>query len=158
AKAPVAGFAKTRLVPVLGVAGAAELQARLTAHTVATACAAAVGPVTVWATPDETHPSFQILSAEPGVAPARPGDGALGERMLAAVVAAAGPCLVIGTDCPVLTAAHICGAADILRSHDDVVVIPADDGGYVLIGMRRPHPELFSAMRWSTHDVMDETR
>src|SRR5262249_58503393 len=66
--------------------------------------------------------------------------------------------LVIGTDCPVLTATHISMAAGILRGGEDAVVIPSDDGGYVLIGMRRAQPLLFSDMRWSTPDVMDETR
>jgi len=158
AKAPIAGFAKTRLIPALGADGAALLQARLTERAVATACDAAVGPVTVWATPDEGHPGFQALAASFDVAFARQGDGDLGARMLAAVATAAGPCLVIGTDCPALTTIHLRNAADILRQGADAVVIPADDGGYVLIGMRQAQPALLSDMRWSTPDVMDETR
>jgi rSAM/selenodomain-associated transferase 1 len=157
AKAPVAGFAKTRLIPLLGGERAAVLQARLTARAVATACAAAVGPVTLWAAPDESHPAFQALGAQHGIALACQVDGDLGARMLAAV-AAAGPCLVIGTDCPSLTTEHVRNAADILRSGSDVVIIPADDGGYVLIGMRKAQPALFSDMPWSTPGVMDETR
>ena len=158
AKAPIAGFAKTRLIPALGADGAALLQARLTERAVATACAAAVGPVTVWATPDESHPGFQVLAASFDVAFARQSDRDLGARMLAAVATAAGPCLVIGTDCPALTTIHLRNAADILRQGADAVVIPADDGGYVLIGMRQAQPALLSDMRWSTPDVMDETR
>jgi len=157
AKAPVAGFAKTRLIPLLGGERAAVLQARLTARAVATACAAAVGPVTLWAAPDESHPAFQALGAQHGIALACQVDGDLGARMLAAM-AAAGPCLVIGTDCPSLTTEHVRNAADILRSGSDVVIIPADDGGYVLIGMRKAQPALFSDMPWSTPGVMDETR
>jgi rSAM/selenodomain-associated transferase 1 len=158
AKAPIAGFAKTRLIPVLGGERAAVLQARLTARAVATACAAAVGPVTLWAAPDESHPVFQVLGAQHGVTLASQADGDLGARMLAAVAAAAGPCLVIGTDCPMLSAEHLRSAADILGGGSDVVIIPADDGGYVLVGMRKPQPALFSDMRWSTPGVMDETR
>jgi rSAM/selenodomain-associated transferase 1 len=157
AKAPVAGFAKTRLIPVLGADGAAVLQARLIARAAATACAAAVGPVTLWATPDETHPTFQATRAH-GITLARQGDGDLGARMLAAIAAANGRCLVIGTDCPVLTPDHLRAAADVLRRRADAVVIPAEDGGYALIGMRAPQPALFSDMRWSTPAVMDETR
>ena len=157
AKAPVAGFAKTRLIPVLGADGAAALQARLIARAVATACAAAIGPVTLWATPDEAHPAFVAMRAH-GIALARQGDGDLGARMLAAIAAANGPSLVIGTDCPVLTPDHLRMAADILRGRTDAVVIPADDGGYALIGLRAPEPVLFSDMRWSTPDVMEETR
>jgi uncharacterized protein len=157
AKAPVAGFAKTRLIPVLGAEGAAALQARLIARAVAAACTAATGPVTLWATPDEAHPVFVDMRVH-GIALARQGDGDLGARMLAAMAAANGPSLVIGTDCPVLSPHHLRGAADILRGGTDAVVIPADDGGYALIGLRAPEPLLFSDMRWSTPDVMEETR
>ncbi len=158
AKAPIAGFAKTRLIPVLGADGAAVLQERLTERAVATACGAAVGPVTVWVTPDGSHPAFQRLSTRFGIAVARQGGGDLGARMLAAVATVAGPCLMIGTDCPALTIAHLRTAADLLRGGADAVVIPAEDGGYVLIGMRQAQPALFADMRWSTSDVMDETR
>src|SRR5262249_46363571 len=72
--------------------------------------------------------------------------------------AASGPALVIGTDCPALTPTHIEQAANALRSGGDAVVLPAEDGGYVLIGLRRPQPLLFSDMPWSTPRVMDATR
>jgi len=65
---------------------------------------------------------------------------------------------VIGTDCPVLTAAHLQDAANVLRSGADVVVFPAEDGGYVLVGLRRPQPDLFTGMAWGSEDVMTETR
>jgi hypothetical protein len=85
-------------------------------------------------------------------------DGDLGARMLAALVAANAPALVVGTDCPALTAEHLRTAADILRGGTDAVLVPAEDGGYALIGLRAPEPALFSDMRWSTPSVMDETR
>ena len=158
AKAPLPGFAKTRLIPALGVEGAALLQARLVEHSVATACAARVGPVTLWGAPDENHPLFQAIGARQGVALARQHGGDLGERMLAAVAAADMPVLVIGTDCPALTADHLRMAADILRSGTDAAIIPAEDGGYALIGLRAPTPALFSEMHWSVPSVMEETR
>ena len=158
AKAPLAGFAKTRLIPVLGAEGAAALQARLIARAVTTACAAGIGPVTLWATPDETHPALQAIAGECAVALVRQCDGNLGARMLAALAAANAPALVIGTDCPALTAEHLRSAADILRGGTDAVVVPTEDGGYALIGLRAPEPALFSDMRWSTPSVMDETR
>lgn len=157
AKAPVAGFAKTRLIPVLGGHGAAVLQERLTARAVATACAAAVGPVVLWATPDPAHAAFRDLARAHPIRLARQPDGDLGARMLAAVAAAAGPVLVIGTDCPVLSPAHLRSAARSLRD-DDAVVLPAEDGGYALIGLRAPRPELFAGVAWGTDQVMDETR
>ncbi len=158
AKAPLAGFAKTRLIPLLGGDGAAMLQARLIERAAATACAAATGPVTLWATPDEHHPALQAIRARFGIALARQVDGDLGARMLAAIAAANGPVIVIGTDCPALTSEHLRTAAEILRNGTDVVACPAEDGGYALIGMRAPEPSLFSDMRWSTPGVMAETR
>jgi rSAM/selenodomain-associated transferase 1 len=158
AKAPLPGFAKTRLIPALGADGAASLQARLVERAVATACAAVIGPVTLWATPDESHPLFQAIGAHLGVALARQGDGDLGTRMLAAIAAANAPALVIGTDCPALTSDHLRAAADVLRGGGDAVVIPTEDGGYALIGMRAPAHALFSDMHWSARSVMDETR
>lgn len=156
AKAPVPGFAKTRLTPLLGADGAAALQARLIRRIVETTLSASIGPTTVWATPDPTHTAFTSLSAC-AISLARQPDGDLGARMLAAVAATNGPALVVGTDCPVLTAGHLQQAADALRTHD-VIVIPAEDGGYCLIGMRQPQPALFSEMPWSTASVMSETR
>ncbi len=156
AKAPVAGFAKTRLVPVLGPEGAAALQARLIERAVATACAAAVGPVTLWATPAADHPVFGAVCERFAVTLALQPEGDLGARMLAAFPGRSA--LVIGTDCPALTSGHLRAAADVLRNGTDVVVFPAEDGGYVLIGMRVPAPALFSDMLWSTPDVMAQTR
>jgi hypothetical protein len=157
ARAPVAGQAKTRLIPALGADGAAALQERLIERAIETACAAAVGPVTMWTTP-APHPCFAALTSRHRVALAVQPEGDLGVRMLAACAAANGPAIVIGTDCPVLTPAHLRQAAGVLREGTDVVVIPAEDGGYVLIGSRIPQPGLFAAMTWSTDTVMAETR
>jgi rSAM/selenodomain-associated transferase 1 len=158
AKAPLPGFAKTRLIPALGAEGAALLQARLIEHAVATACAARIGPITLWAAPDESHPLFRAIAARLGIALARQGGGDLGARMLAAIAAAATSTLVIGTDCPALTSGHLRAAADILRRGIDAAIIPAEDGGYALIGLRSPAQALFSDMHWSAPTVMDETR
>jgi len=78
--------------------------------------------------------------------------------MMAAVEAANGPAIVVGTDCPALTPEHLRAAARALVDGIDVVIIPVDDGGYGLIGMRRPQPALFEGMTWSTSSVMAETR
>ena len=65
---------------------------------------------------------------------------------------------MIGTDCPALTDVHLRGAANALREGTDVVVIPAEDGGYVLIGMRSVQPLLFADIPWGTKSVIAETR
>ncbi|HEX4555745.1 MAG TPA: TIGR04282 family arsenosugar biosynthesis glycosyltransferase [Xanthobacteraceae bacterium] len=158
AKAPLPGFAKTRLMAALGADGAAALQARFIARATETACAAGVGAVTLWAAPDQDHPAFQTLAALFGVGLARQPDGDLGDRMLAALEAAHGPALVIGTDCPALRPEHLRAAADALVGGIDVAVVPVDDGGYALIGMRTLQPALFADMPWSTAGVMAETR
>jgi rSAM/selenodomain-associated transferase 1 len=157
AKAPLPGLAKTRLAPALGANGAAALQARMIERAVETARLADVGPVTLWAAPDQDHPAFQTLAALFGVTLARQPDGDLGVRMLAALTAARGAAIVIGTDCPALQPAHLRAAAEALAGVDSVVV-PVEDGGYALIGMREPQPGLFADMPWSTAGVMAETR
>lgn len=157
AKAPLPGYAKTRLVPLLGPAGAAALQDWLTARAVTTALAAATGPVTLWAAPDTTHPAFGRHAGRVDLRPQPAGD--LGQRMLAAVAAATTPAgtLVIGTDCPALSADHLQQAAAALQTHD-ATLIPAEDGGYVLIGLRRAVPEVFAGVDWSTPRVLAQTR
>lgn len=157
AKAPVPGFAKTRLIPALGAHGAAAFQERLIEDTVARAREAVLGPIHLWAAPDATHPAFHPFTGDPSIALMPQPDGDLGRRMLAAAKNAR-PVLIIGTDCPALSSALLRDAANVLLSGTDVVVVPAHDGGYVLIGMRTPQPALFENMRWSTPYVLEETR
>jgi rSAM/selenodomain-associated transferase 1 len=157
AKAPVPGLAKTRLISSIGAHAAAVLQERLTERTVATAIAAAVGPVTVWCAPDPGQVSFRDLAIRHKVALKRQPEGDLGARMLAAMGASGRPTLVIGTDCPALTAEILRAAAHALQEAD-VVLIPAEDGGYVLIGARAAHAELFTGIAWGTPTVLTETR
>jgi hypothetical protein len=157
AKAPIPGLAKTRLIPSIGAHAAAVLQERLTEHTVETALAAAIGPVTLWCAPDPSHPSFHALVARHAMMLKRQPAGDLGARMLAAMAAGGCPALVIGTDCPALTAAHLRAAANALGDAE-VVLIPAEDGGYVLIGARAAHPKLFTGIAWGSATVLAETR
>ena len=158
ANAPIPGFAKTRLIPAIGAHAAAVLQERLTERTVATALAAGIGPVTLCCDPDATHDTFLKMVTRMKIAlrPQPPGD--LGTRMLAAVATSTGPVLVIGTDCPALTEAHLRSAAMALRDGNDVVLIPAERGGYVLLGMREAQPRLFSNIAWGGSSVLADTR
>jgi hypothetical protein len=134
---------------------AARMQARLLARTLIVACEAATGPVTLWVTPDES--SFRELVRGLPIRLARQPSGDLGARMSAAVAEEA-PVLIIGTDCPVLKARHLRDAAGLLRDGADAVLIPAEDGGYVLIGMRSPHPGVFTGVTWSSPAVLAQTR
>jgi rSAM/selenodomain-associated transferase 1 len=157
ARAPVPGLAKTRLIPALGAAGAARLQSWLLQRTVAMALAADVGPVSLWCAGDPAHPDFAAYAQLGQVSLRVQPEGDLGWRMLAAIRAASAGVLVIGTDCPALTPLHLHEAAAALAGND-AVVTPAEDGGYVLIGMRIPAPELFTRIDWGSENVMAQTR
>lgn len=160
AKAPLAGFAKTRLIPALGAPGAAALAERLLDSAVAQALAAALGPVDLCCAPDSRHAAFERLTSSPGMERSQQGEGDLGARMSRALdrwLAREGRALLIGTDAPALDAAMLKRAADALGSVD-AVFIPAHDGGYALVGLRCPAPSLFDGMRWSTSTVMACTR
>ena len=158
ARAPIPGFAKARLIPAIGAHAAAVLQERLTGRTVATALAAGIGPVTLCCEPDATHDSFLKMVARMKITLRPQPQGDLGARMLAAVADSAGPALVIGTDCPALTEAHLRSAASAMREGNDVVLIPAENGGYVLVGMRKAQPTLFSNIAWVKSTVLADMR
>lgn len=163
AKAPVAGLAKTRLIPALGAEGAAALAARMLTNAVGEARAAGLGPVTLCGAPDVSHPAFARLVDDGGLALHPQGDGDLGARMQRAferALATHERAVLIGTDAPGLDAAVLRAAAEALASHD-AVFAPAHDGGYALVGLRRVAPyrsRLFEAMPWSTAQVMAVTR
>jgi len=158
ARAPVAGEAKTRLIPLLGAERAAGLHASLVCKTLASAVAAKLGDVTLLCAPDTSHSFFEKCRVEFKVrlATQRPGD--IGERMLGTFQAARGPLLLAGSDCPPLSASHFRQCADALRGGLDAVFLPAEDGGYALIGLQRPIASLFLGIEWGTERVMEETR
>ena len=160
AKAPVAGFAKTRLVPALGAAGAARLARRLLDETMAQARAAGLGEVELCCAPDTAHPAFAAQQLRGGVQLSVQGSGDLGARMDRAAtraLAVSARVVLIGTDAPQLDAAYLRAASAALATCD-AVLGPAVDGGYTLIGLRRPAPRLFEQMPWSTDRVLTLTR
>lgn len=160
AKAPIPGLAKTRLIPRLGEEGAASLQSRLLRQTLTTVAAARLGPVSLWCAPSREHPSFLACREEFGLSLFDQQGRDLGERMLGAftTLCPETPVLLVGTDCPALTVAALAEAARSLREGDDAVFLTAEDGGYVLIGLRQAHPSLFRDMAWGTGRVMADTR
>lgn len=157
-KAPLAGETKTRLIPALGAAAAARLQRRLCLRSLDLACRAAHGKVTLWAAPDHRQRFFRAVQAQRGIELRSQTGSDLGERMSNAFVAHTGPLLLIGTDCPALTEAHLEAAATALHEGHDAVFIPAEDGGYVLVGLRSPQPRLFEGIAWGSDKVMAQTR
>ena len=160
ARAPVPGEAKTRLIPVLGAQGAARLHELLVQHALDTAVAANVGAVELWCAPDDSHPFFARCALEHGATLRRQLGADLGHRMGAAFDAALGhnaALVVIGSDCPALTPGVLREAAAALGAHD-AVFAPAEDGGYVLVGLAAPVPGLFSGIEWGGATVMARTR
>ncbi len=158
AKAPLAGFAKTRLIPALGARGAARLQRAFIRRTLRVAQQAElVADVQLWCAPSADQRFFRALQRSTGVVCFTQPEGDLGARMQVAT-AAPGPVLLVGTDCPALTVQHLHAAADALRQGADAVFIPAEDGGYVLVGLQQPQPGLFQGIDWSTERVMAQTR
>jgi rSAM/selenodomain-associated transferase 1 len=156
AKAPIAGEAKTRLVPTLGAQRAARLHAALVEHALATAASAGPSVLELWCAPDAAHPFFAQCASRFECTLREQRGADLGARMSAAFAASA-PLVLIGSDCPVLTPSHLIEAWQGLRDHD-AVFAPAEDGGYVMVALTRPQPALFTAMPWSEAGVMRETR
>jgi rSAM/selenodomain-associated transferase 1 len=155
AKAPLPGRAKTRLVPVLGEAGAAQLALRLFQLALQQAQAAAIGPVELCMSPAPDAPEWAGTPIPDGIETSDQGEGDLGERMARAArrcIEHGEAVLLTGTDCPELTAARLSEAARQLATHD-AVLYPAADGGYPLLGLRGFHPGLFRDMPWSTGTV-----
>jgi uncharacterized protein len=149
---------KTRLIPVLGETGAARLAQRMLADTVDHAKAAGLGTPELCATP---HPDDASWSGHlpPGVRLSDQGSGDLGQRLAAAakrVIDAGERILLIGTDCPALDGMRLAAAAAQLEHHD-AVIHPALDGGYVLLGLARTDPSIFTDIAWSTKTVAATT-
>jgi len=162
AKAPVPGRVKTRLVPALGERAAAELHRQLAERTLCTALAAGLGPVELWCAPGTDDAFFAACARQYGISLRAQGEGDLGIRMgraLEHALMGGSSGLLIGSDCPVLTAEYLREAAAGLAGGNDAVFGPAEDGGYVLIGLaRKPSAQLFEDIAWGTATVMQETR
>ncbi len=163
AKEPMPGEVKTRLAATLGAARAVELHRALVERTLSLAVAARAAGifdrVVLCCAPAATRPAFEQWRERYGVelAPQRGID--LGARMRAALEAAlatGAPALLIGTDCPAFDVACLAQAAAALDDHD-AVFVPAEDGGYVLVGLARSL-DAFDGIAWGTPEVMAATR
>ncbi len=160
ARAPVPGEVKTRLAPLLGADGAAALHAGLVRHALSAAVQSRVGPVELWCAPGEDHPFFARCAQDLGVTLHRQEGGDLGARMRHAFAHShtnGAALLLTGSDCPSLDAAALKDAARELASHD-AVIAPAEDGGYVLVGLAVDVPGLFEDIAWGGSTVMNATR
>lgn len=160
-KPPIPGQAKTRLIPALGAQGAADLHAELARAMLARAVRSELAPVELWASAVPEHAFFQRLRADFECALSTQHGGDLGARMahaLETTLADAEFVVLIGTDCPVLDEQYLAQACAALANGADVVLGPAEDGGYVLIGLRRFDPAVFAGVSWGTPAVLEQTR
>jgi hypothetical protein len=161
AKAPIAGQVKTRLIPLLGAERAARLQGELTERAVRIAVTSQCAPVELWCAPDATAPIFSQLAARYDVSLHVQCQGDLGARMEYAFRTAfntARTVVIVGTDWPELSTVRIHQAFARLADGNDAVITPAEDGGYVMLGLRQHEPRLFTEMPWSSAAVYSETR
>ena len=161
ARAPRPGAVKTRLVPPLAPEEAAALHARLVKRTLETARAASYRRIELHGTPDIDDPFFRFCAGHFGAALVAQSGADLGARMLAAFESALADCprvLLLGSDCPALTARHLRQADCALRDGADAVFVPCEDGGYALIGLKRVDPRLFEGVAWGGASVMEDTR
>jgi rSAM/selenodomain-associated transferase 1 len=147
AKAPRAGEVKTRLEPLLGPKGCARLQELLLARAARWAADVAPGAAFVAFTPEESL--AEVGALVPAGTDLFSQEGAdLGARLAAATARVLamhdGPLLTVGTDLATLEPRHAAAALDDLADGIDVTFGPAFDGGYYLIGLREPHPEVFA--------------
>jgi rSAM/selenodomain-associated transferase 2/rSAM/selenodomain-associated transferase 1 len=159
ARAPLAGRAKTRLIPACGAEAAAAVARACLEQTLRVASEAAPGNVSLWLD-GPADERIAALARRFAVTVRPQPEGDLGARMhavFAALLPRHPEVLLVGTDCPVLNGTHLGQAAGALASHD-LVFIPAEDGGYVLIGARRIDRKLFEGIAWSTETVMAQTR
>ena len=157
ARSPVVGKVKSRLARRLGRRAACFWYRRLLEVTLANARATGL-PAELWVTPHQNHPWLRGLCRRHGfgLRVQRPGD--LGQRMLYAL-REPGRVVLIGADCPALSPERIREAAERSLAPEDLVVVPAADGGYVLIAAeQQPPAAAFRAIPWGSPAVLRRTR
>lgn len=162
-KAPVSGQVKTRLTPELTPEEAVGLHIELTVRTLEMTTGSQLCPVQLWCAPSADHPFFTASAADYPITLKEQHGLDLGERMHQAFcseLAVFSNAVLIGCDCPSITKTDLNNAFKALNNDSDcdMVLAPAEDGGYVLIGMKRPCSELFGGMPWGTDQVLNQTR
>lgn len=159
-KAPVAGQVKTRLAPLLGMDGAAQLYREMLDNTLGKLQKLDGCNIELCCTPDARHTFFQACSVRFGVNLTEQRGTDLGERMSNAVARALqqAECVVlIGADCPGLGTVDIETALQQLDAGTDVVLGPATDGGYYLVAVQANHACLFESVVWGSAQVLAQT-
>ena len=159
AKAPVPGNVNTRLIPDIGVEAATNLQAELIHSRLKNLQQKKLCATQLWCSPDVEHEFFQDCKKYGVDLFVQHGED-LGARMSSAIKGSLSVykrVVLIGTDAPSLTLDQIEHAIQQL-AEKDVVIGPADDGGYVLIGMSQHSHAVFQSIHWGSEKVLAATR
>ncbi len=159
-KAPIAGKVKTRLTTKFTAEQALQLHIELTHKTIKLAMLNNLCPIQVWYTPSIDSSFFTELAQTYPIALYQQKGEDLGARMNNAFCLALKShkrAMLIGCDCPSLTGQDLEEALIALSQKGCCVLGPAEDGGYVLIGLNQQHPELFDNMPWGTERVLEIT-
>jgi len=159
AKAPQAGFAKTRLIPALGKDGAAALARKMLIHTLVASLDAKVNTVELCVTPHIDETAWNDISLPTKIEVSHQGEGDLGDRLSRAAersIAKGESVILVGTDCIEMSGSLLSNAAQNLVEHDAVINCTTD-GGYALLGFKQHNRRLFCDMPWSTAAVARTT-
>jgi len=156
AKAPIAGQVKTRLHSHCSPEQAAVIAEILLEESIVKAQSAWPGEVhlSVWL--DYQHEFLQRMQKRYSLKVAQQAAGDLGEKMLAALNGFGYPAVVMGCDAPHVPAQVLQNAFDILSSGQSVIG-PSEDGGYYLLGLQQPQPNLFNDIAWGGDQVLETT-
>jgi uncharacterized protein len=157
ARAPVKGQVKTRLIPALGEQGALDMHMQLMNRQMKVLNKCAFCTKQLWVDQIQEHSAFANFKGkvklQRGVS--------LGEKMFHAaedVLKESSKVVIIGSDCPSIDEDYLeLALHELDKSSNDVVLGPALDGGYVLIGMKHPHHEIFQDIEWGSELVLQQT-
>lgn len=154
------GRVKTRLQPAIDEERALGLYRAMLQRIVATITASGLAEMDLWVSSNPSNEYFLTLCNKKDIYLQKGSD--LGEKMEQAAREilqrqALDSLLIVGSDCPALDAHYLDAALAALAAGNDVVIGPAEDGGYVLVGLRRPLPVLFEGIEWGTERVLQQT-
>mgnify|MGYP006180827435 FL=1 len=153
-KAPVLGKVKTRLIQKLGRRGALDLYLQMFERLIAELSASRFN-TELWISPDKDHAFFEPYA----FARFQQAGPDLGGRMSTALrdgLTRHESVILVGTDLPLIDRSYIEQAVGALQTHD-VVLGPAEDGGYGLVGVKAETPDMFSDIDWGTESVLSQT-
>ena len=165
AKPPVAGLAKTRLIPALGKDGSAEMHAKLLMHTLGSVSSPQnlenTWDTHLWCSNDPDNHFFIECEKRFGVTRHKQVGVDLGERMAHAIhtmLQSYQRVCIIGSDCPEMNSLKVSTVFSCLKTENDLAITPAEDGGYVLLAVKeRLFPEIFSDIEWGGAGVFNQT-